>query len=231
MHEPVMLRSLNWQDNSAVQHATEPPLGNALPIPIEIFQTSGKWRRPAVLFLHGSTGLTPKYYPLIYYLAQQGYVIFVPRYLAQPGRSLAGESAIRANFAAWLRTLMNVLAQMTSWPGIDPNRAGVIGMSLGASLGLVLASRCPAIHAFVHWTGVVPEEVMTYPAYMPPTLVIHGGSDSHVPVQAVIRLAANLRALNVPCELKIYPCERHILRPIVGLQAAEATGAFLDKYL
>ena len=142
MHEPVMLRSLNWQDNSAVQHATEPPLGNALPIPIEIFQTSGKWRRPAVLFLHGSTGLTPKYYPLIYYLAQQGYVIFVPRYLAQPGRSLAGESAIRANFAAWLRTLMNVLAQMTSWPGIRSKPCGcdrnVIGCVFGTCIGFAM---------------------------------------------------------------------------------------------
>ena len=184
-----------------------------------------------MLFLHGTFGLTPDCYPLIHYLAQHGYIVFVPRYRSEIGRGLAGPITVRTNFFPWLRTLTDALIEITSWPSVDPSRIGILGISLGASLGLVLASRYPGVKAFVHWVGDVPELVVANLAHMPPTLVIHGGSDRHIPVQTVIKLAFSLKRLHVPCELRTYPGQRHFLRPMVDIDAARRTIAFLGRYL
>jgi carboxymethylenebutenolidase len=202
-----------------------------LPIPIDVFSLGKDVGRPGIILLYGANGLTPRYFPLLRYLVEGGYTTFVPRFLALPGKESAVGQEGRRNFPYWLETLTKALMNIVSRPGIDSTRIGLIGVSLGASLGLALAAHCFAVKAIADWYGEIPEFVVDKSFRMPPTLILHGGSDRVVPLQKVRRFALAMRQENIPCELHIYPGERHILRPSRHLDAAMRTRAFFEKYI
>lgn len=227
-HEPSTTQALGYP---AMLHFTQPAGSQWLPIPIDIFSIGTEAGKPAIVLLYGANRLTPRYLPLLRYLAEGGYTIFVPRFLAQPGRESAVEGAACRNFPYWLETLTNALVHIVSRRRIDTTRIGLVGISLGASLGLALAAHCFAVSAVADWYGEVPQFVVDKAFRMPPTLILHGGADRNVPVQTVGRLAWALRQEDVPCELHIYPGERHVLRPSLHLDAAMRTRVFFDKYV
>jgi carboxymethylenebutenolidase len=216
---------------STILHVTRPAEHPWLPIPIDVFSLGADASQPGIIFLYGANGLSPRYYPLIRHLAEAGYVTFVPRFLAQPGRGAALGPAARSNFPYWIGTLVNALMHIVSRPGVDPTRMGLVGISLGASLGLALAAHCYALKAVVDWYGDVPEFVIERAFRMPPTLILHGGLDRQVPAQKVRRLALALRQESVPCELQIYPGERHVFQPSLHLDAAIRTVKFFEKHI
>jgi len=216
---------------SKIHHFTRPAERPWLPVPIEVFSPGADAGRPGILFLYGANGLTPRYYPLIRHLAEAGYTTFVPRFLEQPGRGSALRHAARRNFPYWLETLVNALVHVVSRPGVDPTRMGLVGVSLGASLGLALAAHCYAVKAVADWYGEIPDFVIEKAFRMPPTLILHGGSDRIVSSRTVRRLALALRQASVPCELQIYPGERHVFRPSLHMDAAMRTVAFFEKHI
>lgn len=223
-----MMQSLG---KSTLHHVTQPAQYPWLPIPIDVFSLDADAGRPGIIFLYGANGLTPRYYPLIHHLAEAGYATFVPRFLAQPGRGASLGPAALYNFPYWLETLAHALLHILSRAGVDPTRMGLVGVSLGASLGLALAANCYALKAVAGWYGEVPEFVIEKAFRMPPTLILYGDSDRQVPLQAGRRLALALRQESVPCELQIYPGERHVFRPSLHLDAAKRTVEFFEKHI
>lgn len=199
------------------------------PIPFRIFRPAVTTRGPAIFFLHGANGLTLKYYPFINHLTNCGYYVFAPLYFTGTGTLFAGRKAANNHFFAWLGALIDAMFDLRSRAEVDSSRIGVIGISLGASLSLALAAQCSGIKAVVDFFGEIP--AMSLVSLMPPTLVVHGAADGHVPVARIFKLVHALRQQNTPCQLKIYPGERHVLRPAAFHHAMSQASAFFDQYV
>ncbi len=67
----------------------------------------------------------------------------------------------------------------------------------------------------------------------PPTLLIHGTSDTTVPVSASVRMYEELVAAKVPAEMHLYAEQPHAFdaEPKFGRQVAAEMLLFLDRYL
>jgi dienelactone hydrolase len=199
------------------------------PIPFRIFRPAVTARGPAIFFLHGAYGLTPNYYPFINHLTNCGYRIFAPLYFTRTGTLAVGRKGVDQHFFAWLGALIDAMFDLRSRAEVDSSRIGVAGISLGASLSLALAAQCSGIKAVVDFFGEIP--AMSLQSPMPPTLVVHGAADGHVPVAKIFKLVHALRQQNTPCQLKIYPGERHVLRPPAFHHAMSQASVFFDQYV
>lgn len=119
--------------------------------------------------------------------------------------------------------------------GLDPARVSLLGLSAGATLALLAASRAP-VHRVVSCFGLYELDHLSGPlaALLPrlvfrssdralwaersprgakqpqaPTLLLHGTADGLVPHGQAERLAAHRRSLGLPTELVIYPGAPH----------------------
>jgi carboxymethylenebutenolidase len=116
-------------------------------------------------------------------------------------------------------------------PGVDPNRLGVVGISLGAALSLSTATTDRRIKALVDYFGPVPEGSLAGATRLPPTLVLHGAQDWIVPASNARALEAFLQARGVPHEVMIYPGEGHGFSGTAQADADRRVAAFLDRHL
>jgi carboxymethylenebutenolidase len=190
--------------------------------------------RPAVLILHGSDGISYGRYPYVKIasaLARAGYVAAIVRYFDRTDTTLANSWTERQNFSLWRRTISDAVGFVASQPGVDPKRVGLLGVSLGASLAMALASQDPRIGAVVEYFGELPEEYVTHMRRMPPTLILHGEDDRVVSVQAAYRLEALLKKKAVPCEIKTYPGQGHGFKGASDADALARAAAFFGKHL
>jgi carboxymethylenebutenolidase len=231
IREPDVAAALALQTSQRweVQHFTESLPGDKGSLPIDIFRPNTRSQSPAVLFLYGALGLTQNYLPFLQYLVQQGFVMVVPHYFNPTGTVCARGSTSRTHFLPWLGSLIDVLGVMRTYPQIDSARIGVLGVSLGASLALSLGAQVPGLKAVVEFFGYIPRIALV--SSMPPTMIVHGGWDKHVPVRSAITLALALKEKNIPCEMKIYPWERHVIRPLAFADAVKRAKDFLVEYL
>jgi carboxymethylenebutenolidase len=224
----LMKSPAGWSPNRSGQ-AVDPLADTTGPVPFRIFRPAVTTRGPAIFFLHGANGLTPKYYPFIHHLTNCGYYIFAPLYFTPTGTLFAGRKAVGKHFFAWLGALIDAMFDLRSRAEVDSSRIGVAGISLGASLSLALAAQCSGIRAVADFFGEIPG--ISLVSLMPPTLVVHGAADRHVPVAKIFKLVHALRQQNTPCQLKIYPGERHVLRPVAFHHAMSQASAFFDLYV
>jgi len=122
--------------------------------------------------------------------------------------------------------------------GLDPRAVSMVGLSAGASLGLLAAARSDAhgrLAALVCCFGLYEIGHLRGPASLlprllfrtrdreawsdrsprfaaqpvAPTLLLHGSDDGLVPVEQARRLAAHREALGLPTRLVIYPGAPH----------------------
>lgn len=140
--------------------------------------------------------------------------------------------------------------------GLDPARVSILGLSAGATLALLAASRAP-VHRVVSCFGLYELDHLKGPlaALLPrlafrstdralwaersprgskqpeaPTLLLHGTADGLVPHGQAERLAAHRRSLGLPTELVIYPGAPHGFfneEGQVAIDALEAIARFL----
>lgn len=191
----------------------------------------GGARRPAVLLLHGADGLASGRYRLAAGLvAAAGYDVFLVHYLDRTGDVWAGFSAIGQRFPLWTGAVRDAVAFAAHQPGVAPERVGIIGISLGAALGLQVAAGDPRIRALVAYYGFVPRG-LARAGRLPPTLVLHGARDAVVPVSNARELQAILERQGVPHEVKIYPDQAHGFSMLAEMDAGQRTAAFLARHL
>lgn len=140
--------------------------------------------------------------------------------------------------------------------GLDGARISILGLSAGATLALLTASRIP-VHRVVSCFGLYELDHLNGPlaALIPrllfrsrdrglwaersprgaaqpgaPTLLLHGTADGLVPHGQAERLAAHRRSLGLPTELVLYPGAPHGFfneDQQVAIDALEAIGRFL----
>lgn len=119
----------------------------------ELYVPPGEGRHPAVLVVTGSGGGIPPAAGQAGGLASRGYVVLALAYFGTRGLP-SSLSYIPLEYFA------TALDWLSAQPAVDPERIGILGISRGAELALLLASSIPRLHAVV--------------AYMPSSVVISG---------------------------------------------------------
>lgn len=199
-------------------------------IVIDRYSPSAGGIYPVVIGLHGSGGLHGSFGEPARMLAASGFAVFVPHYFERTGTGWANDSIIRREFPTWMRTIRDAITYATMQPGVDPERVGLLGFSLGGFLALSIASLDERVKAVVEYFGGLPEE-FAGTKRMPPVLILHGEADSVVPVAEARKLDRVLRVLEVPYEKQIYPGAGHGFTGMTMVDSAQRTLAFLQKYL
>jgi|RhiMethySRZTD1v2_1073278.scaffolds.fasta_scaffold518654_2 dienelactone hydrolase len=202
-------------------------------IAVETFQTADTSPRPAVLMLHGADGLNTnsQYREGARNVAAAGYQVHLVHYLDRTGERRASFGTLFQNFMPWMATVQDALAFAADQPGADPYRIGIVGISLGAALGLAVASTDPRVKALVTYFGPLPQGAIAATSKLPPTLVLHGSADPIVPVSNAYAVEALLRQQNVPHEIKVYPGQGHGFRGAAEDDATARSLAFLQRHL
>jgi carboxymethylenebutenolidase len=202
-------------------------------IAVETFQASGTSPRPTLLMLHGADGLgyNSQYREAARTVAAAGYQVHLVHYLDRTGEKRASFSTLFQNFMPWMSTVQDALAFAANHPGADPSRIGIVGISLGAALGLAVSSTDPRVKALVNYFGPLPQGAIASTSRLPPTLVLHGSADPIVPVANAYAVEALLRQQNVPHEVKVYPGQGHGFRGAAEEDATRRALAFLQRHL
>jgi carboxymethylenebutenolidase len=130
-----------------------------------------------------------------------------------------------------MSTVQDALAFAADQPGADPRRIGIVGISLGAALGLAVASTDSRVKALVNYFGPLPQGAIATTSRLPPTLILHGSADPIVPVSNAYAVEALLRQQNVPHEIKVYPGQGHGFRGAAEDDATARSLAFLERHL
>jgi carboxymethylenebutenolidase len=190
---------------------------------------------PAVLVLHGSMGAGSywmgRFAPTF---TRIGIATYAPHYFQKTGTFLATSKKIfdGKHFPAWLDAVRDAVSYVAERPNVDPRRIGLLGFSLGGYLAMALATEDPRIRAVVNLSGGLPptwEERVT--RQMPPVLLLHGGKDPVVPVAEANKAEQALKQKGVPCELEVFPGERHWMAGKAHARVLARVEQFLTRNL
>ena len=193
-------------------------------------QRSGKF--PALLVVHGSSGPVSSFVGgYAQQLANFGYVVFFVHYFDATGTTYASFSGIRSHFVTWMIALADAISFAEHHAKVDSRRIGVLGVSLGGYLSLALASKDARVTAVASVMGGMPPEIISETRRMPPTLLLHGETDSVVPVSEAYAVEALLKQLGVRHELKVYPGQGHSFHGMAQMDALARTLRFFNKHL
>ncbi len=208
------------------------PTATRAALTIDRFDGVGVGKRPALVLLYGSDGLTNvgRYQTAARALVGAGYTVFLPHYFEATGDQRANFREIDSKFATWRQSVQTAMNDIVGQPGIDAKRLGVIGFSLGGALALATSARDGRIKAVVNFFGYLPDE-LKQAKRIAPTLTLHGDADRVVPVENATRINALLRSLGVPSESHIYPGEGHGLSSGTLIDAGLRSTTFLAQYL
>ena len=163
-------------------------------------------------------------------LAGSGFVVLIPHYFDATGDADKPEITDE-RFRAWLATLGQVIDFGSRLEGVDPNRVGLSGFSLGAYLSVTRAVEDVRVGAVVSSSGGLPERFPEKVARMPPVLIIHADQDPIASLESMRRLEKRLRENGISVEVLIYPSQDHILEGDAWNDAAGKMVEFFRKTL
>jgi dienelactone hydrolase len=213
---------------------------------IEVLRPDDDRQRPAVLILHGASGIGDGafYRGAAEIFADRGYVTFLPHYLprvdekrhaAKNGRKAAPKTVRNESVLAGLpmqdKILEDAVDYMAKSNHVDASRIGIFGLSLGAFHALNLSSQDRRITAVIEMSGALRGNMMPESNRLPPTLALHGAHDSLVSVSRARSLAEYLKERGIPHELVVYPDQGHFFRGQAQEDALERAASFLTTYL
>lgn len=117
----------------------------------------------------------------------------------------------RAKDERALADVAAALAALREQPGVDPDRVGVVGFSLGGRLAFQLACRAGAGlgAAVCMYGGGIASLLDQARALRVATLLLFGGADFSIPEAQVRRIADALSGLEGPTEVHVYPGAPH----------------------
>lgn len=160
-----------------------------------------------------------------------GVHVFVVHYFERTGHSWVSPVIIQEFFMQWLETLRDGFSYILAQPGVDPQRVGLLGFSLGGFLSLAFATQEQRIAAVAQLFGGLPEYFMEDAGKLPPVLILHGGRDTVVPVAEAEKLEAILQQHHIPYEIKIYSDQGHHFTGLAQIDALRRVVAFFRRYL
>jgi len=186
---------------------------------------------PAIIGLHGSGGGHNSMSSPAELLAANGFAVYVLHYFDRTGITQADRETIFRHFPLWMKTLWDSVSFVARQPPVDPKRIGLLGFSLGAYLCLSNAAIDSRVQAVVEFFGGLPKEMKLFMRRLCPVLILHGESDSTVPVEEAYHLRQVLEKKQIPYEIQIYPGIGHEFEGSIWQDAKIRTLEFLKKYL
>ncbi len=187
----------------------------------------------AIVLLHGFTGLqghAPIFDPHAVQMASRGYTVLVPSYFdARPWRTRFNGQDIRA----WSEASLNAVRFLATQPGIDPQRVGVWGYSLGGFLATdrAMTDDTPAALAIGVSAGTAIYDNLSQGGRPIPILMLHGRSDPSVSLSSMDQLAANLAVRGATVEKELFDANDHMPTPQAWCQVFQRSRAFMDAHL
>ncbi|MGI4830590.1 MAG: alpha/beta hydrolase family protein [Janthinobacterium lividum] len=231
-----MSNTLEFNSNGSLirMHAQEIDAGSGHPAA----------RRPAVLLLHGAGGHVDFWTARLSPFLQEGRIgLYAPHYFDRTGTTRADLSTISdgVHVPKWLETIDAATHFIASRPGVDPSRIVLAGISLGAFLALAFAAQLSAIETengskrirgiLELSGGLVDPYTALATAQMPPTLIVHGATDTIVPVSFAHDLDQRLTSLGVIHRTEILPNEGHWFSPAAMPRMLLTVSSFLQSVL
>jgi carboxymethylenebutenolidase len=203
-------------------------------IAVELFGPGGtEGRLPAVIMLHGADGLSSntRYRTGAKAIAGAGFRVFLVHYLDRTQERRAAFATVFQHFVRWTDTVRDAVAFVASHPDVDSSRIGLVGISLGAALGLAIAGTERRIKALVDYFGPLPQGAVMAHARLPPTLILHGGADGVVPVANAYAIEALLKEQGVAYDIKVYAGQGHGFHGAAQDDATARVLEFLRRHL
>lgn len=200
-------------------------------VTIEHYASGKLGLSPAIVLVHGSGGPLRGIDPFARQAAEMGVHVFLVHYFERTGHTWVSPSMIQEFFLEWLETLEDAINYIAAQPGVDQQRIGLLGFSLGGFLALALATRDSRIAAVAELFGGLPEHFTADARKLPPVLILHGEQDTVVPVGEAQRLESVLKEHRVPYEIKLYPNQGHHFTGISQLDAMRRVAMFFRRYL
>ncbi len=186
---------------------------------------------PAVVALHGAGGDVQGMDQSAILLAEQGFAVYVLHYFDRTETQSADKATILRNFPIWMKTLWDAVSFVEKQPAVDRERIALFGFSLGAYLSLANASIDNRVQAVVEFFGGLPREMKLFMRRLCPVLILHGETDSTIPVSEAYNLQRLLQEKGIPYEIKIYPGTGHGFDSDVWRDAGPRALEFLQRYL
>jgi dienelactone hydrolase len=222
----------------ALEPVTFPSLDGKTTLQAIMLRPREQGPRPAVVLLHGCTGLQvggamlPIYRVWARLFATRGYLALV---LDSAGSRGFGETCTRrperlTMFAERPKDAYAALQYLRAQPTVRADRIGVIGWSQGgATILLAIAARSsgrpspltgPDFRAAVAlYPGLCNDRLQSYPfvgsepnswTTSIPLLVLHGEADNWTPAAPCQTLIAAAKERGAPVEFKLYPDAHHV---------------------
>ncbi|HXJ81991.1 MAG TPA: dienelactone hydrolase family protein [Candidatus Methylomirabilis sp.] len=178
----------------------------------DLFTPSGNGPHPAVILLHGCSGVTQNTTTWAMWLQSEGYAALVLdsftgrglRTVCGDPRPLTGQVRASDVFAAAVR--------LKSLGFIDENRIAAMGFSHGGWT-VLSAWRTQARHPEAMLKALMafyPACAPTLPeGVAPPLLMLLGGQDDWTPAQPCLKLAETASKAGLPVNAILYPDARH----------------------
>ncbi len=198
-------------------------------------EPAGPGPHPALLLLHGSGGSVSywvdRFAPT---LANFGVAAYAPHYFDKTGTQRATVETILdgRHFTGWLAAIRDAVSSIATRSSVDPQRIAVLGISLGAYLGVALGVEDPRVRAIVELSGGIPrgwEDRVT--SAMPPVLILHGVKDNVVSVSEARKLQAVLARHQVPHQIELLPNETHWFSAAAQPKLLMSCASFLARHL
>jgi carboxymethylenebutenolidase len=202
-------------------------------VKLEIYRPDTDGQRPAVLLLHGASGMGNGafYRGAAESFAEAGYVVYLPHYLGERNRNRPRGRALIAEFEQQYDTIHAALDEMAKDGRVDSSRMAAFGFSLGGFQALGLSSRDKRISAVVNMGGGMPGNVEPNTTRLAPTLILHGQKDRTVPAARAARTRELLKRLDVPHEIVMFANQPHFFQAAASREAIERSIGFFDRQM
>ena len=222
-------------------------LGENKKVHAKLIMPDGKGPFPAVLVLHGDSGVKKPDLDFAQGLAHEGYACLVPYYFDTYHIAYDTRNWAMTTYAPdILKDFTSEIDYLKTLPKINKNKVGAVGFSMGGYWALLL-SGMEKTQAGISYYGALDsgaiDSVIRYHfddifnKHSSPVLVLNGEDDMTVDVKYAKQFAAMLKGKFSKYEIHIYPNAGHhfdrgeaLHMPAVK-DSWSKTLAFLKKYL
>jgi carboxymethylenebutenolidase len=189
------------------------------PVNIRIYSASGEKPRPAVLILHGASGLTPGDEQYASDLARAGMDAWLFSYYSPADEEVMhGTDRARRveffnkRFRDWATMISDIAGFALIQKG-SSGHVGLLGLSNGGFLAVGTGAIDQRIGALVVFYGGIARPIRGEITRLPPLLELHGDADRIIPVTQGRALVDRAKALGGEAEQIVYPGAGHGFGP------------------
>ncbi len=201
-------------------------------IRIDVYRPDIPGRHPAVVLLHGSGGIhevgpqqVTRYART---LAALGQVAMVVHYFDGTGNFVADEDMEREHYWRWVTDIRAAITWADSQPYINSRRISLLGISLGAWLGVGVGAVDKRVRRLALIGAGLEPFLADSLSHAPPVLLLHGSDDEEVQPAKARQLLNAMHAAGRQARLVVYPGEGHTLGDSASADALLQATRFFD---